>query len=105
MEQDKAESVFRQYQEVAVRVGGLVWFRPPDALRVLETGETEGIELLGFDGTFVEPSSITPSLADSWDYNSRTAWPKVDDPYEHARQFITDRLESGLCFEIVLASD
>lgn len=83
---------------------GTYWFLPEHALAVVKDAMKYGLPLLGIDGAIVTPDWIKPSAADSWDYTS-PSYPPVADRYLHAWQFIQDRANKGLHFEIVLDDD
>jgi hypothetical protein len=78
----------------------VVWLTPEDAARAIENARRAHVPLLGFDAAYVRQDSIQPSLEDSWDYSGGPG-SAVDDPYAHAIQFILDRGQKGLRFELV----
>jgi hypothetical protein len=81
---------------------GIAWLSPDDAIHAIDAAKSAGVPILGFDAAFFHGGTTQPSLEDSWDYSSG-AYPSVADPYAHAIQFIQERAEKGLRFEIVLA--
>jgi hypothetical protein len=82
--------------------GGTSWLSPNDAIKEVETAKKAGIPILGFEGAFVSAKVTQPSLEDSWDYTDQT-YPSVGDPYAHAIEFIQERAQKGLHFEIVVS--
>jgi hypothetical protein len=99
---DLSDQLLEKFREVAIRRANSYWFRPLDALRVLEAAKATGLRLLGMDAASLDADSVTLWQADSWDY-SRGSAPPVENVYEHANQFIRQRSERDLYFEIVLA--
>jgi hypothetical protein len=53
------------------------------------------------DGASIDGDSVTLWQGDCWDYSRRSALP-IEDVYEHASQFIRQRLGTNRYFEIVL---
>jgi hypothetical protein len=78
------------------------WLLPDDAIAAVKAAEANRTPFYGFDAAFIRGGTIQPSLEDSWDY-SGASWPAVQDPYIHAVQFIQERANKGLRFELVFA--
>ncbi|HKD46968.1 MAG TPA: hypothetical protein VKB67_04740 [Rhizomicrobium sp.] len=79
------------------------WLLPDDAIAAIRAAEAKKTPFYGFDGAFIHEKTVQLSLADSWDYSGGTSWPAVEDPYRHAVQFIQERANEGLRFELVFA--
>ena len=82
--------------------GGIAWLSVEEAIRAVENANSAGAPILGFDAALIEGDRTRPSLEDSWDYTS-SAYPRVDDRYAHAIEFIRARSKKALSFDIVLA--
>jgi hypothetical protein len=101
-------AVLPEFADVAELRGNTYWFRPKDAIRVIEAARRKSVRLLGFDAAFLTKHSTQPSMADSWDYSVRST--AVNDPYTHAIGFIRERTQHNakwlpnkeIFFEIVL---
>jgi hypothetical protein len=81
--------------------GGVDWLLPGEAIRTIIAAQEAGLPLLGFDGAYLLDETTQPSMDDSWDYSIQSC-PTVPDRYTHAIQFISERAETELRFEIVL---
>jgi DNA-binding XRE family transcriptional regulator len=88
--------IVRSFQSRAVERGGLLFFKPSDALTVVNQLRQSGVRVLGLDAVRVGANYTQPSMADSIDLSDETTanWDK-------AEAFLTDKLNSKFLFEIV----
>jgi len=87
-----------------VRRAGIDWLSSKEAICAIIAARDARVALLGFDAARLGGQMTQPSMVDSRDYSSPT-YPSVPDPYADAIQFISERAESGLHFEIVLGKE
>jgi len=80
----------------AVTRGGLDLYAPDAAVALLKAAEKEGIRVLGIDGFYIGENTTRPSLENSVDLSDS------GDSVRDALNFLGERQNSGLYFEVVL---
>lgn len=93
MPQDAVES---EFGDKAVQSGGLLFFTPVDAMRVIEWCKALHRRILGIDAFRVTKTTTQPIMAERIEYRDLTVdtWDKVMD-------FLSERLNSDLLYEVV----
>jgi hypothetical protein len=89
-----------RFAESGVVSGGLYWFQPDTAIRIIERAKETGTPLLGFRAAALRSAGMQESLEHSWNYVR--AKPPIKNAHEHAIGFISERRDSGLSFRILL---
>jgi len=77
-----------------VRSGGVYWFQPDIAIRVVREAKDTKTPILGFRAAVLR-SGMQESLEHSWNYVR--ARPPIKDAHDHAMQFISIHRDFGLC--------
>jgi hypothetical protein len=97
---DQRDKLLEKFRDVAISRGGILWFKPNDAIRLLEEARAHHVPVLGIDGAFIRSETTQPSMADSIDYTGMRV-PPVD-IYDDAIGFLHCRSNADIYFEIVL---
>ena len=93
--------VMRKFENVAILNGYTYFFKPLDAIRVIEEARTLGISVLGIDGAVINNYFTQPNLEHSIDYSDPNK-SQPSDIYEHAIDFVRRRSNMDIYFEVVL---
>jgi hypothetical protein len=91
---------------LAFAEGGVVrrnayWFQPDIAIQIIQRAKETRTAVFGFYAATIGRYDVYESLENSWNYVA--ALPPVQNPHEHAIQFISKHKESGLRFAINLS--
>lgn len=86
----------KEFRHKAILSGGIFMFNPSDALDVIKRCYESNIRITGIDAFVVTESSIQPVPEQSMDYSYTREGNWLD-----AENFIKERLNSDLVFEIV----
>ena len=88
-----------EFRELSVIPGNTLIFRPVDAIALVHRCREKQVKVLGLDGFHLTENTIQPDMGESIDlslppYRSEDCW-------RLAEEFLNERLESGLFFEVV----
>lgn len=81
--------------------GNLVLFLPEIAIAFINESEKNKIKILGVDGFYLTPETIQPSIEHSIDLSSYFEKKDQRMVYKIARDFILERANQTLYFEVV----
>ena len=93
-----------EFANVAVKRGGLVLFRPGDAIVVIRRCRELDLRILGVDGFLDRPTGIQPSMENSIDFSTARNTYLLEDSWRHAERFIRDRELTPFLFEVIIES-
>jgi hypothetical protein len=96
----KGKDLISEFAGSAELRGGLVLFPVSTAIRFVERCKELKIQILGVDGFFLTKSTTQPSLEDSVDLSKMES-----ERYELAIDFLSQRSQSGMFFEIVIPDE
>ncbi len=80
--------------------GGVFLLRPSDAIDLINKCREKNYRVFGIDGFFIIGDKIQPSMENSIDFGELVE-SISDQPYEDAVNFIEQRKDSGMYFEII----
>ena len=92
----KLTQLEKLFEDLALIRGGVFLLSPTDAVRFVKTCQEQGIAVLGVEGFKVSGANLQPFQEHSIDFVEMTK-----DAYEATIQFLQDRQETGLWFEVV----
>ena len=90
------DTIETEFGEKAIRRGGLMFFSPKDAIRVIQRCRILHRRILGIDAFILTDTITQPVMAESVEYDNNTV-----DTWERAMEFLNERLDSEFCFEVV----
>ena len=100
----KAERLERAFASRNVSSGGgLLLLRPEDAIELVRCAADEGVPILGVDGMHVTETRTDSPIEHLADFSRRVA--EGHGCWQEAEEFIRERGQSGLVFELTLGSD
>jgi hypothetical protein len=76
--------------------GGTLIMCPPDAIAMVERARELNVPVLGVDGFWITDETTQPDLEHTLDTGGNPA-----DGWDEAAQFIAERADLGLMFEVV----
>ena len=88
------------FSENGFRSGGVYWFQPDIAIRIIERANETRTPILGLRAAILRPGGMQESLEHSWNYV--LALPPIKNAHDHAIQFISTHRNSALRFEVIL---
>ncbi len=78
--------------------GGALMLQAQHALELVRSCRERGIRVLGIDAFRLTETTTQPVMEQSTDYS----WPNDKDAWSRAESFLTERIDSGLCFEVAV---
>jgi|SRR5690349_3515330 len=91
-----------EFQDRAVRRGGVILFAAQDALELVKRAREERVRVLGIDGFFLTGDGGTqPSMRHSIDLSNTTH--RDLDSWTAAESFLKENAHFNLYFEVVMA--
>lgn len=91
----------RKFIDKAEVRGNLVLFLPKTALAFINESEKNRIRILGIDGFYLTQKTIQPSMEHTIDLSAYVEKKNQKVVYKIARDFILERINEGLHFEVV----
>ena len=92
----KLTQIEKHFENLALIRGGVFLLRPADAMQFVNTCKEQGIAVLGVEGFKVFGENIQPFQEHSIDFEG-----VIEDAHEATVQFLQDRQDTGLWFEVV----
>ena len=92
----KLTQVEKRFENLALIRGGVFLLSPADAMQFVNTCKEQGIAVLGVEGFKVCGETIQPFQEHSLDFAG-----VIEDSHEATVQFLQDRKDTGLWFEII----
>ena len=93
-----------EFADVAVTRGGLVLFRPGDAIAVIRRCRDLRLRILGLDGFMDRLTGIQPVMEDSIDFSIAENSDLLNDSWRNAELFIRERESRPFLFEVIIES-
>jgi hypothetical protein len=88
-----------EFRQLSMVTGRTLILRPADAVAFVRRCHEKRIKVLGVDGFHLFEDTIQPDMGESIDLSQ--PWHRGQDCWKLAEEFLNQRLESGLYFEIV----
>ena len=88
----------QQFLAKGVLRGGTLILQSQHALELVRCCRERGIRVLGIDAFRLTETTTQPVMEQSTDYS----WPNDKDAWSRAESFLTERIDSGLCFEVAV---
>lgn len=83
--------------------GGILLLDVANALDMVQIAELRGVAVLGIDAFELSPNATQPIMDESIDFSAeREGSPGKRDCWTAAKEFLRDRMETTMFFEIVL---
>jgi hypothetical protein len=92
------DKLLEKFRDMAVSRGGACWFKPNDAIGVVEETRAHRVPILGIDSATIGSDWVVPSHF--VDYSAMSS-PPVD-IYNHAIGYLRGHSSEDIYFEIVL---
>lgn len=101
----KARSLETEFRPRAVKYSGgsLLLLKPADAIDLINRAADEGVPILGVDGFLLNERGTQSPLEHLADYSDAVG--EGHGCWQNAEQFVRERADNGLLFEVVLGSD
>lgn len=92
-----------EFRSKAVIRGGLLLFRPADAIDVIRRCREQKVRVLGLDGFRVTATSTQPLMEHSVDFSADTRAQSDEENWQLAEDFLRQRGESSdILFEVTI---
>jgi hypothetical protein len=101
---NKADRIEREFTNRAILRGGLLLLQPSDAIDMVQRCRQESLAILGIDAFKITATATQPVIEDSIDFSGETRAVHSLNVWQEAEQFLRNRQNKGLVFEIVLDS-
>lgn len=88
----------REFSSRAIRRGGLYFYQPQDAIEVIRACRRRGKVILGVDAFEISERFTKPVQEESIDFSAKGI---VSGNWDEAEQFVRERQNRGLVFEVV----
>ncbi len=100
---NNAYDIEAEFRDRAVERGGLLLFRPRDAIDMIRRSRNARIKVLGVDAFRDLPGGVVqPMMEESIDLSTPQNRNLLLDSWRHAEDFVHARRETPFLFEIVL---
>jgi hypothetical protein len=99
---NKADQIEREFTSRGILRGGLLLLQPSDAIDMVHRCSEESVPVLGIDAFRIAATTTEPVIEDSIDFSSETRAVRSINAWQEAAQFLRNRQDKGLVFEIVL---
>ena len=99
----KAELLTREFAARSVRPGGGLLLQPADAIALVDRAAEEGVPIVSVSGMVPDSTPVEPPREHAADYSPRVA--EGHGCWQEADQFIRERSQLGLVFELTLGDD
>ena len=89
-------SLFAEFEARGIVRGGTLMLGSSDAIALVDRAEALEIEVLGIDAFWVTDETTRPDMEHSTDFHL------VERSWRSAREFVVERADLGLMFEVVV---
>ena len=97
-----ASEIEAEFRSKAIIRGGLLLFRPADAVDLIRKCSEEKLGILGLDGFLITGNSTQPLMEHSVDFSSKSRTISSQGYWQAAEEFLCQKQSSGLLFEVVI---
>jgi hypothetical protein len=99
MERRAMAAIEDGFRELSMIPGRTLIFRPVDAIAFVRRCREKQVRVLGLDGFHLRENTIQPDMGESIDLSLPPHG--AEDCWQLAEEFLNERLNSGLFFEVV----